>query len=122
MLLGRKLLICLAIAAIFSGCASQPEPEQEPEQPAEIKENLAIVQAKVDLEQARSMNAEWMVREKSIHPDPVTLGQILEQAQIAHLDGHETEAIRLARIVSKFARLGVEQALEQAAAAPYYPQ
>ena len=89
---------------------------------AAIKENLAIVQATADLEQAQSMNAEWMVREKSIHPHPVTLGQILEQAQTAHLEGNETEAIRLARIVSKFSRLGVEQAIEQATAAPYYPQ
>jgi Tfp pilus assembly protein PilF len=122
MLLGRKLLICIAIVAIFSGCASQPEPEQEPQQPAKVKENLAIVQATADLEQAQSMNAEWMVREKSIHPHPITLGQILEQAKTAHLEGHEAEAIRLARIVSKFARLGVAQALEQATAAPYYPQ
>jgi uncharacterized protein YceK len=122
MLLGRKLLICIAIAAILSGCASRPDQEQEPEQPAEVEENLAIVQATADLEQARSLNAEWMVREESIHPHPVTLGQILEQAQMAQLEGHETEAIRLARIVSKFARLGVEQALEQATATPYYPQ
>ncbi len=95
---------------------------QELEKPTEIKENLAIVQATSDLEQARSMNAEWMVREESIHHHPVTLGQILERAQIAHEEGNDAEAIRLARIVSKFARLGLEQAREQATAAPFYPQ
>ena len=107
---------------ILSGCASRIEPELQTEQPTEIKENLAIIQAQADLTEARSMSAEWMVREPSIHQNPVTLGQILDHAQLAHQAGNEVEAIRLARLVSKYARLGVEQAKSQVNAAPYYPQ
>lgn len=119
---GHKLLVVAVITFGVSGCASRPEPEPQTEQVIEIKENLAIIQAQADLAEAREMHAEWMVREASIHRNPVTLGQILDHAQRAHQSGNEEEAIRLARLVSKFARLGIEQAKSQINAAPYYPQ
>lgn len=124
MLFGHKILASMAIVLIITGCASQPTPSPDKDggELVEIKENLAILQAQADLDQARSLNAEWMVREETIHHNPVALGEILARAKQAHQDGDEVEAIRLARIVSRFARLGLEQAKAQSNASPYYPQ
>ena len=119
---GHKLLLIILISMGIGGCASRSEPEPQTEESVEVKENLAIIQAQADLAAARDMNAEWMVREESIHQHPITLGRILDHAQLAHQAGNEEEAIRLARLVSKFARLGIEQAKSQINAAPYYPQ
>ena len=120
--IGQKLLVIVVIAIGVSGCASRTEPEPPAEPVVEVRENLAIIQAQADLAEAREMHAEWMVREASIHRNPITLGQILDHAQLAHQRGNEEEAIRLARLVSKFARLGIEQAKSQIDATPYYPQ
>ncbi|MGB5706773.1 MAG: hypothetical protein WBM41_08060 [Arenicellales bacterium] len=124
MFFGHKNLASMAIALTIAGCASQPTPSSDTDggQLGEIEQNLAILQAQADLDQARSLNAEWMVREETVHHNPVTLGEILTRAQQAHQDGDEAEAIRLARIVSRFARLGLEQTKAQSNASPYYPQ
>ncbi len=63
-----------------------------------------------------------MVLEPRVDPLPVTLTTILARAEAAQASGDVILATDLADKVSRFARLGLEQAASQEGAAPYYPQ
>lgn len=115
--------MAILLTLTLAGCVSVPEPKTEP--PAdtvEPVENPAIVIARADLEAARALQAEWLVLEPRIAPLPVTLGEILAQAEAAHARGDSTLADSLAARVSRLSRLGRQQAMEQQEAAPFFPQ
>jgi PBP1b-binding outer membrane lipoprotein LpoB len=118
-----KLALCLTTVLLIIGCASKPDPsENTPSEVVQVPDNQAILQAETDLEQARGMLSEWMVREPSLDDQPLTLGQILGYARQKQEAGDVTEATRLANLVSKFSRLGLRQAQWQKEAGPFYPQ
>jgi hypothetical protein len=123
MSLPSTLALCLTAVLLVAGCASKPDPvEQTPSEVVQVPDNPAILQAEANLEQAQLMHSEWMVREPSLDHRPLTLGQILGYARQKQEAGDTIEATRLANIVSKFARLGLQQAQWQRQAQPFYPQ
>ncbi len=123
----RIHFLLLALFTLASGCASSPEtapaslPDVSLTEP-EFPENPAILQAEDDLQHARIQGAEWMVIESSMGNIPVSLAAILARAQEHQQNGNQADATRLAQKVSTFARLGIDQALQQANAKPFYPQ
>ena len=118
----RRTIIIIAII-LLQACISSPEPAPEilPET-TQVPDNTDILQAEVDLERARLAFAEWSVRELSIQPLPMTLGEILEVARSKQESGDIMEASRLALKVSKFSQLGLKQALKHQQSRPHYPQ
>ncbi len=121
-----KRLIFLVLGLLVAGCASSPEKlltdQQSDLAGSEIAENPAILQAEDDLQHARAQRAEWMVVESAISSHPVSLGEILDLARKKQQNGDQAGATLLAQKVSRFARLGISQALQQANAKPFYPQ
>lgn len=119
----RPLLLILML--LLQACASVPEPvvpATSQSVDSEIPENQDLVEAELALGQAKSQLAEWMVMESSISRHPVTLTNILRQASALQKEGKYAEASRLAHKVIQFARLGLQQILEQGNALPFYPQ
>ena len=108
------------IVLLLSGCATAPE--KEPIAPPPVPQNPAILQAEIDLEKARSLEAEWNVRLNPGDAKTISLGQILSLAKQAQENGEIDRATKLAQQVIQFARLGTNQAVQQRNANPYYPQ
>ena len=118
-----KLALYLFSIMLVTGCTSKPElAEEESTKVVQITDNEDILQAETDLEQARQRHSEWMVREPALKHEPLPLGSILEYAKEKQAAGDTLEASRLAKKVSRFAHLGLEQALRQQQARPFYPQ
>ena len=125
----KALLPPLLLTALLSACETtavvEPEPEPIPEPlPAVpvVPVNPDIVDAWKILAAARAANAEWLVLEPRVSELPVSLGEILHQAEQAQEEGDTALASELARKVSRMSRLGLEQAAGQSRAGPYYPQ
>ena len=91
-------------------------------QPPEIPSNPDITMAEANLERARLQLAEWTVLDTRSAGRRVPLSDLLELARQEQKNGNYPEASRLAKKVSRFALLGLQQALQQANARPYYPQ
>jgi hypothetical protein len=122
-----KPLSCLVLGLLLTGCASSPGPKLSTDQQSALTEsaateNPAIQEAEDDLQHARIQRAEWMVIESAISTHPVSLGEILDLAREKQRNGDQNGATLLAQKVSRFARLGIDQALQQANAKPFYPQ
>ncbi len=115
-----KFLLFSMVILLVAGCATAPK--EEPAAPPPIPENPAILQAELDLEQAKNLNAEWIVRLNPGDESAQSLSKILDMAKQAQESGETDRATELAQKVIQFARLGINQATEQENAAPYYPQ
>ena len=120
MLLRPLRILILAVVFSLAGCAVTEE--NVPTPPPEPLPNPAIVEAENDLAAAIALQAEWMVRLSPDEAETRSLSEILQQAKRAEENGDSETATSLARQVSRFARLGIDQARRQQNAAPFYPQ
>lgn len=111
----------LALIVLLAGCVGTTPPGGAPAV-ATISANPEIVAAQATLERAQLQLAEWTVIETTIAEYPLPLSTLLKVAREKQRSGDYFEASRLAKKVSRFARLGLQQALQQANARPYYPQ
>ncbi len=95
------------------GCASTSNTPQPPE--------LApMEQAILDLDEAKRLNAQWMVRNPFKPHESISLTQLLSLAVQYQLSEDHSTAIFLAQEVSKYAKLGIAQALSQPNPSPNY--
>ncbi|MBX2867061.1 MAG: hypothetical protein KTR18_00180 [Acidiferrobacterales bacterium] len=115
-----KISLLSLLILLLTGCVSAPK--EEIAEPEPIPENPAILQAEIDLAQAKTLNAEWRVRLNPGDAQTQNLSTILELAKQAHETGEADLATELAQKVTQFARLGIAQATGQQNVSPYYPQ
>lgn len=97
----------IVFSLTLAGCVSNPE---QPAKPSSAQ--AAIDAAAAALAEAESLDSVWVVWDPGMpaSADAPTLSQILEVARKKQESGDIAEAIRMAGVVSEFARLGVEQA------------
>ncbi|MBT6071713.1 MAG: hypothetical protein HOH09_11715 [Proteobacteria bacterium] len=79
-----------------------------------------IAQAKTDADAAKAVKSVWRLLDKATGGKAVPLGKVIKAAEASLEAGDNAEAYRLAHRVSESARLGIEQSISQANAAPYY--
>lgn len=79
-----------------------------------------IAQAKTDADAAKAVNSVWRLLDKATGGKAVPLGKVIKAAEASLEAGDNAEAYRLAHRVSESARLGIDQSISQANAAPYY--
>ena len=79
-----------------------------------------IAQAKVDADAAKAASSVWRLLDSATGGSAVPLGKMIKAAEASLEAGDNAEAYRLAQRVSESARLGIEQSISQANAAPYY--
>ncbi len=79
-----------------------------------------LEQAQADLKAAQEAKAEWRFIDKAGGGSAQHLSKFMEIAQKKAEEGDTEEAHRLARLISKFSKLGIAQAEKQKDAKPYY--
>ena len=79
-----------------------------------------IAQAKADADAAKAASGVWRLLDSATGGSAVPLGKMIKVAEASLEAGDNAEAYRLAQRVSESARLGIEQSISQANAAPYY--
>ena len=79
-----------------------------------------IAQAKADADAAKAASGVWRLLDSATGGSAVPLGKMIKAAEASLEAGDNAEAYRLAQRVSESARLGIEQSISQANAAPYY--
>lgn len=112
----KKQLITGLLALALTGCVATPPVEK----PMTISADAALAEAADLLAMAKKQGAEWKVIDKATGGKAARLSETLKVANEKAAAGETDEAIRLARKVSTFATLGVEQAKSQMDAIPYY--
>ncbi len=110
---GFSLLLSLVLALGLGGCASSSVPTVEPTL-------TPLARAVADLDEAKRLNAEWMVANPLNPEETVSLSRLLAMSRQYQLQEEHRLATFLAEEISKFAKLGIVQALGQANPTPYY--
>lgn len=122
----NKALIALTATALLglAGCAGMEAKQETKSAPAAAMTDAdkAITMAEKELAAAKKAGHEWQLIDKATGGSSKPLSDLLEAAKKARDKGDSTEAIRIANRVAENARLGQQQAKEQANVAPYYPK
>ncbi len=112
-----KVLTLLAVVALYS-CASVQAGSAA--QTPQGKADQAIAMAEKELAAAQKAGHVWRLIDKSTGGKSQNLAKLLDAAKKARDKGDMNEAIRIAERVASAAKLGQQQAAEQADAKPVF--
>lgn len=122
----KKVLVALTAAALLglAGCAGMEAKEEMKSAPmaASSGADKAIAMAEKELAAVKKAGHEWQLIDKATGGRSEPLSKLLDAAKKARDNGDTAEAIRLANRVTAHAKLGSQQAAEQANAGPHYPK
>jgi hypothetical protein len=120
-------LLALGLCLAAAGCAGMPaaKPAPFPAAAAPARPSPAIQAALDEAEQVlievKKAGHEWRLIDPATGPDSETLTVLLDLAARLAARGQDGEALRIATRVKEAARLGLQQAADNAHAGPHYP-
>ncbi len=127
----NKVLVALTASALLglTGCAGmEAKQEMKPAPKAAMTSmdksgaDKAIAIADKELAAVKQAGHEWQLIDKATGGSSQPLSKLLDAAKKARDEGDTAEAIRIANRVTENAKLGLQQAKEQANAGPFYPK
>ncbi len=127
--MNKVLVAIVATAALgVAGCASTESKEATKSSSMSASKtsmsaaDKAIAAAEKEVAAVKKAGHEWKLIDKSTGRNSAPLSKMLAAAKKARDAGNEAEAIRIANRVAENAKLGLQQAKEQAKAGPHFPK
>ncbi len=127
----NKVLVALTAIALLglAGCAGTEAKQEMKSSPKAAMTSAdkagadkAIAMAEKELSAVKKAGHEWQLIDKATGGSSKPLSKLLDAAKKARDKGDNAEAIRIANRVALNAKLGQQQAKEQANAGPDYPK
>ncbi|MDH3694313.1 MAG: hypothetical protein OER96_07065 [Gammaproteobacteria bacterium] len=115
-----KNLVTLIAVLSITACGTMNSSVQAQDKAAEVNE--AIQMAEAELAAAAKTGHVWRLIDPATGSKSQNLGKILEAAKEKQAAGELDEALRIANRVAETAKLGQQQAEQQADAEPFYNQ